>query len=100
MHDVIQTLYTEENYPVWLKWRVQSFHLVHISLADNKDEIAVFLHHSAVLYDTLHPHSNLLAPGGTRGEQGHRLQNLLPQQPVLCVWREDKVMQEEAGLIC
>lgn len=74
--------------------RVKGFHLGYISLSNNKHELAVFLHHSAILQDTLHLHSNLLAPGGLHGLQDPRLQHILPQQPVLYVREEEKIMKE------
>ena len=75
-------------------------YLVNISLSDNKDQLGVLLHHGAVLQDTLHLHRNLLAPDRYQGVRGPRLHQLLPQESVLCVRKEKKIMQEEAGLIC
>ena len=73
-------------------------YLVYISLSNNKDKLAVLLHHSAVLQDALHLHHNLLAPGGVQGMLGAGLQHLLPQQPVFCVRKEENVVRDE-GLI-
>lgn len=90
----------QKTLPVKEEEGLKSFHLIYVSLSDNKDKLAVHLHHSAVLQDTLHLRGNLLAPGGVRGLWDPRTQHLLPQQPVLCMRKEEKVMQKEVGLIC
>lgn len=63
-------------------------YLVYISLSDYENQLTVLLHHSAVLQDTLHLHSDFLAPGGPGSAWGLGLQHLLPQESV--VWTSRK----------
>lgn len=78
---------------------LKASYLVYISFPDNKDKLAVLLHHSAVLQDTLHLHSNLLTPGGAWDILSTEFKHLFPQQAILCMEKEENIVTKQAELV-